>query len=64
MKLVGVRVGVNVKMGVGVLVGVEVTLGIKVGVLVGTGAVERKWKASTSLADKFHVLPSKYNEVE
>ena len=64
MKIVGVRVGVKVKMGVSVLVAVGVMLGMLEGVLVGTGPVERKWKASTSLAVKPHVLPSKYSEAE
>ena len=64
--LVGVRVGVKVLVGVTEMIGVCVRVGVAVlvgvmeGVFVGIGAVARKLNASTSLADKFQVLPSKY----
>ena len=51
--LVGVGEGVVVKVGDGVMDGVLVY------VAVGTGPMVRKWNASTSLADKPQVLPSK-----
>ena len=61
---VGVRVGVTEMVGVSVLLGVGVTLGVMEGVFVETGPVDRKLNASTSLADKFQVLPSKYKAAE
>ena len=56
---VGVLVGVPVYVGVGVKVDVGVRVGVFVGVPVGVLPEARKLNASTSLADKPHVLPSK-----
>ena len=50
--------------GVGVCVAVGVLVGVSVNVGVGTGPTTRKLNASTSLADKPHVLPSKYRADE
>jgi len=58
MKIVGVRVGVGDGVRVGVFVGV--LLGMIVGVEVETGPSNRKLNASTSLAVRPQVLPSKY----
>ena len=55
--VVGVKVAVWVGVRVGVFVGVWV--GVLVGVEGGTGPTDRKLNASTSFADKPHVLPSK-----
>ena len=54
---VGPGVRVFVEVGVNVAVGVRVT--VFVGKVVGIGPVISKLNASTSLADKPHVLPSK-----
>jgi UDP-3-O-[3-hydroxymyristoyl] glucosamine N-acyltransferase len=71
---VGVIVGVGVFVGEGPIVGVEVAVKVEVGVNVsvavgvfvgvGMGPRVRKLNASTSLAAKPHVLPSKYKLVE
>lgn len=50
---------VAVFVGVGVLLEVGVRVGVLVNVAVGTGPVDDKLNPSTSLADRFHVLPSK-----
>ena len=57
--MVGVNVNVKVGEGVDVKVGLGVLVGMLVGVDVGTDSTIRKLKASTSLADKPQVLPSK-----
>ena len=68
--LVGVRVAVKVlvgvteMMGVCARVGVAVLVGVMEGVFVGIGPVDRKLNASTSLAVKLQVLPSKYKAGE
>ena len=56
---VGVLVGVGEGVVVNVGDGVMVMDGVLVYVAVGTGPSVRKLKASTSLADKLQVLPSK-----
>ena len=52
--------GVRVTVGVNVDVAVGVAVDVPVGTVVGMGPTARKLNASTSLADKPQVLPSKY----